>query len=279
MRGGEKRTSGPGRAWRVVAPASLVFAACVGGPASSPPSETSPPPKPRSGALSYERLKVGIEHQREGRHVDAVSAFEAALDADDENGLAYLHLAQSQLVLDQPASAILTGLESAVRLLPDNPRAHHSYAEMLSQTGEHRGAARHWRRALELRPDVIDARLGLAEVLEASGDLEGAKVQLEAAATLEPRNIVVRIRLANVLERLSQFDAAAVHAKQAAEISSASAPLYRRAADLFERARDAAEARRLRSIADRIDPPPKQRSLRELKEARAKGPSAKKAKR
>lgn len=249
--------------------------ACAGGPSAEGPPKTEPPKKPRLGALSYDRLKEGISLQREGRHLDAVTAFEAALEADDENGLAYLHLAESQLVLDQPISAVLVGLERAVALLPDNPRAHHNYAEALSLSGEPQGAARHWRRAIELRPDVSEARLGLAQVLEASGDLDGARVQLEAAATLDPRNVMIRVRLANVLEKLSAFAEAGSHARDAAEISGASAPLYRRAAELLERAGRPAEAKKLRATADRLDPPPKDRKLRELREARAKGPRKK----
>lgn len=265
--------SGTSRSWTPILGCVL---ACASGPAESPSPTPPPPARPRLGAQSYERLKEGIAHQREGRHLDAVSAFEAALEADDENGLAYLHRAESQLVLDQPIEAVLVGLERAVNLLPENPRAHHNYAEALSLSGESREAARHWRRAIELRPDVPEARLGLSQVLEAGGDLDGARVQLEAAATLDPRNIMIRVRLANVLEKLSAFPAAASHAKSAAELSGASAPLYRRAAELHERAGNSGEARKLRAVADHLDPPPKQRNLRELREARAKGPGKKK---
>jgi tetratricopeptide (TPR) repeat protein len=279
MSAAEKR-SGPGRRGRLVRVLGLGLLAACAGPSeggSSQGSGTSS--KPRQSGLSYERLKEGVQLQQQGRHLDAVSAFESALSADLENGLAYLHLAESQVLLDEPPAVILAGLEKAVGLLPDNPRAHHHYAEALAQSGELQVAARHWRRALELRPDVAEARLGLAQVLEASKDLEGARTQLEAAATLDPGNVVIHVRLANVLEQLSNYRDAGDHAREAAQLSGASAPLYRRAADLFEKAEDRAEAQRLRAAADRIDPPPKQRKLRELREARAKGPSGKRRKR
>ena len=68
-----------------------------------------------------------------------------------------------------------------VRLLPDHPNSHDSYAELVQLEGRLDEAEGHYRRALELDPDYDQGHIGLAEVAELRGDRAAARGHIQAA--------------------------------------------------------------------------------------------------
>ncbi len=75
----------------------------------------------------------------------------------------------------------LDAIREYVRLLPDHPNPHDSYAELLQLDGRLDEAERHYRRAVELDPGYDQGFRGLAEVAALRGDLADARGHLESA--------------------------------------------------------------------------------------------------
>ena len=223
----------------------------------------------RNSSLSQRAFLEGLELSRAGQHAEAVTRYEVAIAADSGHGLAHLEQAESNLFMGKDPLTLEPVLARAVELMPQNPRAHMRYAEVLADIGRPGDAEEHWRRALVLKPELIDPRLQLAALLERGGELHAARSELERAVIIQPRDVRARMRLGELLEGQRRFEDAALHVEIAAD-AARSAPLYRRAAALYESAGRLRLADELRARADRIDPPAETRKLRPLPKARKK---------
>jgi tetratricopeptide (TPR) repeat protein len=234
-------------------------------PAAAPPLPVVPAaplvrdPNVAEGWFQKGRLAAGA-----GDHAAAIDAYGRAIAADPNLGLAYVEKAESHLLFDNDQLAINALLVRAIALLPDNPRAHLRYAEVLRADGDEAGAEREWRSALALRSDLSEARIGLADLLARRGDRAGATAELERVIRERPTSVQARVQLAELLDSSGRTLDAAKQLEAAARAAERSADLYRRAARMYETAGDARTAASLRAIADRLDPPGKIRKLRPL---------------
>ncbi|NJD09131.1 MAG: tetratricopeptide repeat protein [Gemmatimonadetes bacterium] len=68
-----------------------------------------------------------------------------------------------------------------VKMVPEHPNSHDTYAELLHRDGDLAAAEREYRRALELDPTFFAAHYGLAEVALSRGDTHTARAEIEAA--------------------------------------------------------------------------------------------------
>jgi tetratricopeptide (TPR) repeat protein len=146
-----------------------------------------------------------------------------------------------------------------------DPPAHRTLAIELSGSGDVEGAIRHYRCALALDPTIPATRIELAaELLNASAYADAHAELLQ----IERRDVRARTLMAAALEGLGKLRAAADELARAADETGTSAVLYRRAAALYLRAGDEERAGVLLTRADELDPPPEQREMRQLREAR-----------
>ncbi|MEO8578479.1 MAG: hypothetical protein ABI556_17335 [Gemmatimonadales bacterium] len=91
------------------------------------------------------------------------------------NGLAYAAWAAN----DHPA-----GLDAArmqVKLLPDNPNSHDTYAELLQWDGNYAEALKHYGDAVKLDPAFVEGYRGMAEVEALQGHYDKARVYANQA--------------------------------------------------------------------------------------------------
>jgi tetratricopeptide (TPR) repeat protein len=261
----ELERSEPGGAKATAGAASVCAGLTDEGEADAPPGEARIARDAEAGARE---LASGLELMKTTEHPAAAAAFARAITADPFLGLAYLEGAETHLYTDNDAQEIKRLLVRALELLPANPRAHLRFGEVLHELGDNKLAEAHWRCALELRGDLIDARRQLGALLLATGRVEEAVRELQVAAEQEPDELQTQVVLANALEASGKTLDAAKAVEGAARIAGKSAALYRRAGQLYEVAGSFVAAKRVRALADRLDPPKKERQLRPLKKAR-----------
>ena len=108
-------------------------------------------------------------------------------------------------------------LREAVRLRPDEAKAHRGLAETLVQSGDWAGARRAYNRALELDPDDAAAHFGLGALSAAQDEYDDARMHLEAAQRLEPDEGVIYLQLGGVLKKQGRLDEAVARFREALE--------------------------------------------------------------
>lgn len=235
--------------------------------ARSPSVNSGAPLDPRRGDRELAR---GIALTEKGDQHGAGEAFGNAIAADPEIGLAYVLKAETHLFTDNDHAKMLPLLVRALELLPANPRAHLRYAELLAESGQTEQAESHFRCAIELKPDLVEARRWLVQRRLTEGNLGEAEREVKLALADAPDDVQARVLFGAVLEAENRPLDAAKELSAAAELAGRSAALYRRAGTLYEAAGDRLAAKKARAVADHIDPPKKERSLRTLPKRKAK---------
>lgn len=229
-----------------------------------------PPPGPRDVDAATNALREGLSMAERGDHARAVAAYQAALDRDELLGLAHLAMGESLWIVGFDPKRMRHHLASAVVLLPSNPRAHLRLADFALEVGEPRVAATHWDCALTLNPTYAEARFHRARYLTLAGRAPEAEAELRRVVDEGLRDVAVLVSLAEAMEAQGRVLEAAQQLEAAAKDAKTSAALYRRAGDLYQRASSPLSARRVRAVADRLDPPPEDRPMRPLAKRRKK---------
>ena len=96
----------------------------------------------------------------------------------------------------------------AERIRPDYAPIQIRLGDALSLRGDHAGAERAFRRAVDLDAQSAVALRGLGQALLALGGAEAAVTTLERAIALEPRDLAARAALAQALMRVGRIDEA-----------------------------------------------------------------------
>ena len=103
----------------------------------------------------------------------------------------------------------------ALRLRPDYPEAHYNYALLLESRSSIPGAVQHYREALRLRPDYVDAHHSYANLIKARGELAAAEEHYQAALRLRPEHPEVHNNYAILLEDKGTPEQAEAHYREA----------------------------------------------------------------
>src|SRR4030042_1133108 len=105
--------------------------------------------------------------------------------------------------------------EQALRLRPDYPEAHNTYANLLALRDDLEGAEAHYQEALRLRPDYPEAHNNRANLLTQQGELEGAATHYEEALRLRPDYPLAHYNYAFLLKRRGHPKKARQHFEEA----------------------------------------------------------------
>lgn len=139
----------------------------------SPPRQ-APSPSPLPAARSYEELLKG-----------------AAAEAARGHAAAALHLcleAAGRAERQRDAGKQEKALQTAVRLSPQQARAHYALGRFLAEQGKADGALECFKKAVELDARFSLAQLGLAEAAVKTGEFDAALVACRAVVQQEPEN-------------------------------------------------------------------------------------------
>jgi len=245
----------------------LAWSGCAGDPAPHP----APPPvvarPPRDAAAATKAYGAALVREAEDPRA-ALAELDKAIAADPEHVLARLHAAELRLSLGEELARADRDLGPALKLAPDNARAHLRAGQIAQQLGDLPRAQTFLSQATKLKPDWDEPQYELADVWLRMGRAEDAVTAGRKAVELAPDRLELTMRLVGVLEGAGRPADAAKEMEAAATRIGKSAPLFRRAAELFDAAQLHEDAVRLRKVADKIDPPPVVPKKRELPPAR-----------
>lgn len=114
---------------------------------------------------------------------------------------------------------LVTLWETAVRAVPDNPRAHAQLADALVAEGRFAESIYHYKRALSEWPQLGLAHRGLAAALAELGRSEEAADHYARAIEYMPGFAPIHLELARQLDLCGRRDDALIHYKKAVELA------------------------------------------------------------
>ncbi|MCK5863260.1 MAG: tetratricopeptide repeat protein [Candidatus Hydrogenedentes bacterium] len=139
----------------------------------------------------YMPFRLGHAFAAAGKPALAAELLEKALSPNPENQPIpyrediYFHMGVA-LAADKQREAARQAFQEALRLNPDDARAHNDLGVLLEQTDDYEGALEHYHAAVEARPEFALAQSNLCDLLGRMGDSTGAITACEAAASAAP---------------------------------------------------------------------------------------------
>ena len=187
-------------------------------------------------------LSLGNRYFRANLFEEAVSCFDRARVADPDGKMAStnltLALVQRSRQLERRAPARARRLlqraqvvgEEAVRLAPDNHRAHTALGNALIDSRDYARALQSCGTAVAIAPDDVQANINMGLVHQSLGSTEDALLWYAKARTLDPHRRDAYIAAMQVLRRVQRYDEAAELAESAVEAMPADAEMIEFAA-------------------------------------------------
>ena len=196
----------------------------------SPQDEANLNKMPTHNLQAYEAYLLGKQRMMTRTRADLVAAveyFEKAVDLDPEYALAWVGLAEVNLLLNNYGYLSLAealaeaepALEIALQLDERLGAAHAAAGLMLVRQGDINGATAALERAIELNPNYATPYHWYGDVLiNYVGEPEEAIPLLEQARKLDPLSAVIAVTLGQALEAVGRFDEAMALFRKALEI-------------------------------------------------------------
>lgn len=156
---------------------------------------------------------LGTALGAQGRHLDALAAFDRAREARPSSPSIRRNRAQALLHLGRLDEA-RADLEKALQMRPDHAASWGLLGNVLAASGDAAGAERAYRRALQHAP-TAQAHYNLALLLQEHGRTEEAIAGYRAALALVPAFAAAHNNLANALKQRGRIDEALAHYAEA----------------------------------------------------------------
>ncbi|MGE0703478.1 MAG: retroviral-like aspartic protease family protein [Vicinamibacterales bacterium] len=157
------------------------------------------------------QIQLGNQLFQEGRYIDAVDAFQLALDASapDDRRPAQEGLTRAALRIARFNVARTTAADVAAAS-PRDPEALSLYGDALWASGLFQEAEAQYQAALAIEPQLARGRHGTARSLAARSQLDAALAEGLAALALAPRDMEIHHTLGGIYERLRRYEEAAL---------------------------------------------------------------------
>jgi Flp pilus assembly protein TadD len=144
----------------------------------------------------------GVALADAGKSGPAVLEFRQAVQADQNNGPAWLRLGFSCAATGDAAGALEAYTNAAIAS-PDNPLAHNNLGWELQKAGRTGNARKEFERALELDPGLEIAAINLGNLLVEAGERNKAVAVYEQLLQKNPRASQARKNLEALKEQIS----------------------------------------------------------------------------
>jgi tetratricopeptide (TPR) repeat protein len=181
---------------------------------------------PRSAAAAAAAVvlfMLGVAaHRQVGVWRDGLSLWQHAVRVSPQDHRAHLNLGVTLSRARRFDEAILA-YRQAIRLAPEVPEAYNNLGLALKETGNPSGAIGALDEALRRNPGYAAARANRANLRADAGDLEGAISDYEQAILLDPDVGLVRINLAVTLAQIGRLESALEQARAAVALEPARA--------------------------------------------------------
>ena len=191
---------------------------------------------------------------------ESLAALDRQVAAKPADPFARLEAAQRRLLNGEELDRALLDLEVARSIVPENPRVHFVFGQLMEERGDAAAARSAYETALGLRDDYDDAHFRLAGLLFQAGAFADAATHYGKYAKAHPEATGARLQHALALEKAGDVPAAEKELKGLYADAKTRALAGPKLADLYERHGREKEALKVRAAVE----PPK-RKLRELK--------------
>ena len=160
---------------------------------------------------------LGFGLAQQGRHQEAVEAYERALEIEPDYGFAHNNLGNALDKVGRHEEAI-GHFRKALELDPAYSEAHHNLTNVLVEENRLEEALEHAREAVRLRPDFAEAQNNLGNLLTRRGDAAEGVSHYRSALELKPGYAEAHNNLANALVALGRLREAISHYSEAIRI-------------------------------------------------------------
>ena len=207
----------------------------------------------------YMPFRLGHAFAVRGRHALAVRLLKKALSPNPEEQPRmyrqdiYFHMGVS-LAADGQQEAAEEAFKEALRLNPDDARAHNDLAVLLEQDGRYEAALKHYQHAVRVRPDFALAQSNLCDLLGRIGDRDAAIVACEAAVAAAPDSATCNYNLAVQLAAAGRTESAIRQYRATLELAPEDVRALNNLALLLEEQGSLQEAEALLRQALRLKP-------------------------
>lgn len=143
-------------------------------------------------------LQQGLDLDAEGRHEDAIAAYQRAVGLDPNYLQAHVNLVAAFGRLRRYADAE-THYRQALGLDSEAVELHINWGTLQATRGAHADAIRSFRRGLAINPNSADMHADIGSALHQTGDAAQATTHLRRALELEPQHRLAHFNLARIL--------------------------------------------------------------------------------
>ena len=183
---------------------------------------------------AYQHGKQRMARRTSAALADSVEYFEKAVGADPRFALAYVGLADAQLIQFfngyAPRAACLDKAEAAIgkalALDPNLAEAHTSLAKLFEHRGDTGRAEVEYRKAIELNPNYATVHHWYALMLAFEGRFAEALQEAEKAEALDPLSAIINNMVAIALDGEGRFEEALAGYRKAIENDPSMPVLY-----------------------------------------------------
>lgn len=170
------------------------------------------------------KAMLATAYGAKGRYAQARTAADAALQADPDNVVAQLTVAQLLMVAGDKSGA-LAQVERAIKANPASARPLLAKADLLrSSNGEPAEIMAVYREALRLQPDSMPAHVGVVELLLRQRDFDGMRKQIADMDKAQPNSLQGRYYKALLAYEQRDLKAAHEMSQQLLKVAPQHAP-------------------------------------------------------
>lgn len=191
---------------------------------------------------------------------ESLGALDRQVASKPSDPFARIEAAQKRLQQGEELDRALLDLDVARSILPENPRVHFLYGQLMEERGDVAGARAAYETALALRDDYDDARFRLAGLLMQAQAFAEAAAAYGRYAKAHPDATGARLQHAAALEKSGDVAGAEKELKALFADAKTRGVAGFKLAELYERHGRHKEAVKVRAAVE----PPK-RKLRDLK--------------
>lgn len=158
-------------------------------------------------ARSHGWETLAVFHRDQDRSVQAIRAYEAAVEADPEFAGGYYNLGNLHYDLKQYDRASVY-FQKAIALKPDFAEAYYNLGNLYYDTGNYVRAIENFEKVIALKPDFAETHFQMGNALYGLREYDRAAGYFEKAIALKPQFVAAYYNLGDLYYRTGQFDAA-----------------------------------------------------------------------
>ena len=165
---------------------------------------------------------------------NGTSLWEHAIRVTPDNARAHANLGVS-LAGEGRRAAAMTEYREALRIEPRMAEAHNNLALVLVDVGAAEEALAHYREAVRLKPDYPNAHTNLANLLDEKGRTDEAIRHYGEAIRLQPSHVLARVNLAIALAKVGRIEEAIAQLEEALRADPSNGPARKMLEDMRRR--------------------------------------------